>query len=454
MTMPTTGATAEPEPERVSARERALPPPLRALREKLKTKAKQEPKFRFYSLYGHLLQPWMLSAAWAQVRANEGAPGVDGVTIEQIEASAESREAFFAGIKQVLQTRTYRAGPVRRVYIPKANGRLRPLGIPTVRDRTVQTAVLLLLEPIFEADFLECSHGFRPERSAHDALRQIEAHLKAGRTAVYDADLSNYFDTIPHDKLIACVRMRVVDGGILGLLREWLRAPVVEPSGDGPPGGPPTVGRHRQGTPQGGVISPLLANVYLHWFDKVFHRADGPAHFAKAGLVRYADDLVVLARYTGPRLVSFIEDKLEGWLALKINRDKTRCFDVRAPGQTLDFLGYSFRYDRNLRGGGHYWRLFPSKKTMQRQRQWLRDNIAARHCFEPVPHLMERLNRHWQSWSAYFSLGYPRREYRQLNWQMYQRLRHHLHRRSQRPYQVPDGVSLFAHLQQQGLCFL
>lgn len=455
MKVPTTGnaagATEEPE---FTVRELLLPPSLRALRAKLKAKAKQEPKFRFYSLYGHLLQSETLRAAWAQVRANGGAPGVDGVTIRQVEVSEETVSAFLDEIAAALRTRSYRAGPVRRVYIPKPNGKLRPLGIPNLRDRVVQTAVLLLLEPIFEVDFLECSHGFRPGHSAHGALREIQTHLQAGRTAVYDADLSNYFDSIPHDKLMACVRMRVVDGGILALLRAWLQAPVVEPSG-AKPGGPPTIGRRQQGTPQGGVISPLLANVYLHWFDKVFHRSDGPAHFANARLVRYADDFVVLARYMGPRIVGFIEDKLEGWLGLKLNREKTRCFDARTVGQTLDFLGYSFRYDRDLLGRDRrWWRLFPSKKTMQRQRQWLRDNLAARHAFEPLPDLMARLNRHFGGWQAYFSLGHPRREFRQLNGQLLQRLTHHLRRRSQRAYRLPEGVSVYAHVQQLGLCLL
>lgn len=433
-------------------REAMLPPKLRELRAKLNAKAKQEPRFRFYSLYGHVCQPWLLRAAWTQVRANRGAAGVDGRTIEQIDRSEESVTAFLAEIEEKLKTRQYRPEPVRRVYIPKPNGKLRPLGIPTVRDRVVQTAVLLLLEPIFEADFLECSHGFRPGRSAHDALREIQTNLQAGRCAVYDADLSSYFDTIPHDKLIACVRQRVTDGGILALLRSWLQAPVVEPSDQG---GPPTVKRNDQGTPQGGVISPLLANVYLHWFDKVFHRANGPAQFAGARLVRYADDFVVMARYMGPDIVSFVETKLEQWLGLKINREKTRIFDARRPRQTLDFLGYSFRWDRDLHGRGtRWWRLYPSAKTMQRQRQWLRENINARHSREPLPDMADRINRHFRGWRNYFSLGYPQREYRQLNWQLLNRAARHLQRRSQRGYCLPEGTSVYAHLRNLGFQFL
>ena len=456
MRTPTTGQATEPPtwPPN-AAREAALPPKLSALRAKLNAKAKREPKFRFYSLYAHVRQPWVLHAAWTRVRANGGAPGVDGESIEQIDQSEESVSAFLTAIAQVLQTRTYRPAPVRRVYIPKPNGQLRPLGIPVIRDRVVQMAVLLLVEPIFEADFLECSHGFRPGRSAHDALREIHGHLQAGRSAVYDADLSSYFDTIPHDQLMACVRMRVVDGGILALLRAWLQAPVVEPPADSRCGGPPTVTRHKCGTPQGGVISPLLANVYLHWFDKAFHRADGPAHFAGARLVRYADDFVVLARYMGPRIVGFIEDKLERWLGLKLNRDKTRVFQARDAHQSLEFLGYSFRHVRDQHGRAHkWWRLAPAKKTMQRQRQWLREAITPQHCFEPLPDMIARLNAHLRGWRTYFSLGHPRREMRQLNHQMLQRLARHLQRRSQRAYRVPEGTSVYAHLQQLGLQFL
>jgi len=311
-------------------------------------------------------------------------------------------------------------------------------------------AALLILEPIFEEDFEDCSYGFRPERSAHQALAEIRGHLQAGYQAVYDADLKGYFDSIPHGKLQACLRMRIADRTVLKLIRMWLETPVVEAPEE--KGGTPKVSRSKQGTPQGGVISPLLANLYLHWFDKVFHGSQGPARWANAKLVRYADDFVVLARYVGPKLTGYIEAKLETWMGLEINREKTRVVNLREEGASLDFLGFTFRYDRDRRGREHrYLNVGPSKKALAREREQLRTRTNATQCFKPLPRLVEELNRHRKGWANYFSFGYPRVAFRAINRYVGERLTRHLQRRSQRPYRPPDGVSFYAQHRRMGL---
>lgn len=315
-------------------------------------------------------------------------------------------------------------------------------------------AVLLILEPIFEEDFEDCSYGFRPGRSAHQALEVIRGHLKAGFCAVYDADLKGYFDSIPHEKLMACLEKRIADRHVLKLIRMWLRAPVVEPKGEG--GGAKKLSpRSTQGTPQGGVISPLLSNLYLHWFDTVFHRPDGPAVWANAKLVRYADDFVVLARYVGPRITGWIESKLEGWMGLEINREKTRVVQVRQEGQSLDFLGYTFRYDRDLRGRGQrYLNLFPSDKALTREREKLRKMTGPKVCFKALPELLEELNRHLRGWKNYFGLGYPRKAFRAINAYVRERLRCHLSRRRQRHWRPSRGTTYYAQFARMGLLYL
>jgi len=303
------------------------PETLTLLREKLGQKAKREPKFRFYSLYGHLLRDDVLWTAWKISKRNGGVAGIDGITFKDIEESPEGIPSFLSKIQQSLKEKTYRSDPVKRVYIPKENGKQRPLGLITIKDRIVQTALLLILEPIYETDFQDCSYGFRPHKSAHEAIEVLQKEIHNGKTEAYDADLEDCFGSIPHDKLLKTIEMRISDRQILKLIRMWLKTSIRE---EGKPQYKP-----KKGLQQGGVISPLLTNAYLNWFDKAFLNHSHPVKGIT--LLRFADDIVAVAKEITPKLIQFIKHILEDRLGLKLNPEKTKTIHLNK-GESMSFF--------------------------------------------------------------------------------------------------------------------
>lgn len=395
-----------------------------ALQRGLYQKAKQEKGFKFYVLYDKVFIGYMLRESWKQVKAKGGSSGIDGVRIEDIKE--QGVEDYLKTLGEELRTKQYRAQAVKRVMIPKANGGERPLGIPTVRDRIVQTACKLILEPIFEADFEESSHGFRPGRSAAGALSSIKEHLERGLDEVLDGDLSKYFDTIPHEKLLIALKERISDPRMLDLIKQWLKVPIWEDKQF--KGGK----KNKVGTPQGGVISPLLANIYLHLLDRIVNHPR--SLFAKAGvkIVRYADDFVMM----GKKIESQIKDKLKELLSrmgLSLNEEKTRM--VRAKEESFDFLGFSIRYDRSIRGSkSHYWNIIPSRKSEQGLRDKIKDylNQHGHYCAEQI---CGDLNLQLAGWLNYFEIkgvSYPAMSKRRIRRYLQERLNRYYYRKSQR----------------------
>lgn len=445
----TTGKEALPEGY---TPESGMPQSLSLLRWKLGQKAKRERKFRFYALYDRIYRWDVLQTAYRNSRSNGGKAGVDGVSFEQIESSEEGVDGFLKRLQDSLKEKTYRPKPLLRNYIRKENGKLRPLGIPCIADRVAQGAVTLVIEPIFEADFLDCSHGFRPCRDRTGAIRQVQANLEEGRREIYDGDLTSYFDTIEHVELLKKVERRISDGSVLRLIRMWLTSEIEEVDETT---GRRTRTRPERGTPQGGVISPLLANIYLHELDQAFEQSpDSPRHFANARLIRYADDFVVMARYMGTRITGWLEGYLEEKLRLQVNREKTRTISLKEEGE-LTFVGYTLRYDRDRFGRSkRYLNIIPSAKAQKAIRERIK-KITSSGRRLPLQDTIEMVNRITLGWKRSYSIGYPREAFRQLNWYVLCRFRTLLRRRSQRrsrPFR--QGETLYAGLRRYGLVYL
>lgn len=412
------------------------PESIRQLQKKLYVKAKAEPAFRFYQLYDKVYRADILAHAYALARQNKGAPGVDGVRFEDIEA--QGLEKWLADLGKELHDKTYKASPVRRVMIPKPGGGERPLGIPTIRDRVVQTAAKLVLEPIFEADFEDSAYGYRPNRSAQDAVKAVHQALCAGYTDVVDADLSKYFDSIPHSDLMRSFARRIVDGQMLKLLKMWLKAPVEERDEKG--NRHMSGGKHSQrGSPQGGVISPLAANVYMSRFLKAW-RERGKGEQFQARLINYADDFVILSRGHAAEALKWTRWVM-GQLKLTLNETKT-CLR-KAREEHFNFLGYTFGPERYRKDGHWYLSAKPSQKSVQRCKERVGEVLRSGNQ-KPWPEIVGQLNRLLQGWANYFSYGTRLMAYRALDQYVYEAVRHFLRRRHKVPTRgterFPDHV--------------
>ena len=392
-------------------------PKVEKLRNALHVKAKGSPEFRFYALYDKLYRPDVLWIAYRRSLINDGAPGVDGQTFADIEAYGVKR--WLDELEEELRKKTYHPDPVRRVWIPKANGKRRPLGIPTIKDRVVQMAVVLVLEPIFEADLQPEQYAYRPGRSALDAIREIHHLLNTGHTEVVDADLSGYFDSIPHSELIKTVARRVSDKGVLHLIKMWLVAPVEETDDRGRKRRTTHNKDAGRGSPQGSPISPMLANLYMRRF-LLGWKVLGHQRRLKARIVNYADDFVICCQGTADQAMTTMRSMMQK-LKLTVNEEKTR--SCRVPDESFDFLGYTIGRCHSTKTGRAYIGTRPSRKKIQHICDEISELTRRRWTLMDAEDRIGKINCKLIGWSNYFRLGPVSKAYAAVDRHTCRRLR-------------------------------
>lgn len=393
------------------------PQSVQRLRTVLHAKAKEAPAYRFYALYDKVYRKDVLTHAYAQAKANGGTAGVDGQTFADIESYGAER--WVDALAETLRRKTYKADPVRRVMIPKPGGKQRPLGIPTVKDRVIQTAAVLVLSPIFEADLQPEQYAYRPERNAHGAVRHVHRLLKAGYRDVIDADLSGYFDSIPHVELMRSVARRVSDRHLLGLIKQWLVAPVEEDDGRGGRCRSAEARRNKRGAPQGAPISPLLSNLYMRRF-VLGWKALGHAARLNAHIVNFADDFVICCRGTAPQAMEVMRQMMAR-LKLTVNEEKTKL--CRIPQTPFDFLGYTFERCYKPRTGQAYLGARPSRKSVKKACRTISEMTSRRWLYTDAEDRVMRLNWLLAGWANYFCLGPVEKAYRTVDTHTRRRLR-------------------------------
>ena len=406
-----------------------IPGKVQKLQQALHAKAKESPEFRFYMLYDKVYREDILAFAYRLARHNKGKPGVDGEDFPDIEAYGVER--WLGELAQALKEKRYRASPVRRVYIPKPDGKQRPLGIPTIRDRVVQTAAVLILSPIFEADLQPEQYAYREGRSAQDAIRHVHKLLNTGHREVIDADLSGYFDTIPHAELMQCVARRISDRHVLALIKQWLVAPVEEDDGRGGRKRTTQAKDSKRGIPQGAPISPLLSNLYMRRFLLGWKHLGLEARL-QARIVNYADDFVICCRGSGEQAMMAMR-RLMAALKLTVNEDKTR--SCRIPGEHFDFLGYTFGQCYSTKTGRAYIGTRPSKKSIQKVCRRISELTCRRRLLLASEDQVAVLNRILVGWGNYFCLGPVSKAYRAVDRHATRRLRRWLCKKHKQPGQ-------------------